>query len=70
MPEKTKDSTTQDLYNTLVALLTTTGPDKHYSFVGKNDLRQYNISAQFIIQVNLFLFFFVLSLLNLNFQQI
>ena len=40
--------------NTLMtSLLKQKGPDQHYTFVGSNDLRPYNISAYFILQVYL-----------------
>ena len=35
--------------------LSDSGPDKHYTFISSEDLRPYNISAYFILQVNLYI---------------
>jgi len=48
------------LNSMLASLLQVGGPDQHYTFVATEDLRPYNISANFILQV--LTFFFYLSL--------
>ena len=40
-----------DLNDVLSNLLMKGGPDQHYTFVATEDLRPYNISASYILQV-------------------
>jgi hypothetical protein len=40
-----------NLNGVLSSLLMKGGPDMHYSFVATEDLRPYNISASYILQV-------------------
>ena len=46
---------TAELNSKLSELIQSTGPDKQYTFMGSEDLRPYNISAQFILQVFMFI---------------
>ncbi len=52
-----------DLNSMLASLLQVGGPDQHYTFVATEDLRPYNISANFILQV-LFIVQYIVKFYN------
>ena len=48
-----------DLNVALTKLLTNGGPDQHYTFIATEDLRPYNISASYILQVRLKIYLYI-----------
>lgn len=46
-----KEPDTESLNRLLSGLLSSGGPDQHYTFVATEDLRMYNISVHFILNV-------------------